>query len=113
MIKPLWRYPHNCKFPADQNSTSPKVQGLISRVRLLKMFPLFEVLFITTKRVCLQNIELKYCPYSEKPGIVFLLCRMYRPFRAEVVWNTAHIFPHQTRKENIFPEEPVHCKALS
>ena len=24
------------------------------------MFPLFEVLFILTKRVCLQNIELKY-----------------------------------------------------
>ena len=44
----------------DQNSTSPKVQGLISRVRLLKMFSLYEVLFIATKRVCLQNIELKY-----------------------------------------------------
>ena len=47
-------------FSADQNRTSPKVQGTISRVRLLKMFPLFEVLFIATKRVCLENIELKY-----------------------------------------------------
>ena len=47
-------------FSADQNGTSPKVQGLISRVRHLKMFPLFEILFIVTKRVCLQNIELKY-----------------------------------------------------
>ena len=50
----------NVNFSADQNSISPKVQGLISRVRLLKIFPLFEVLFIATKRVCLQNIELKY-----------------------------------------------------
>ena len=50
----------NANFFADQNSTSPKVQGLISRVRLPKMFPLFEVLFMATKRVCLQNIELKY-----------------------------------------------------
>ena len=50
----------NVNFSADQNSTSPKVQGLISRVRLLKMFPLFEVLFVATYRVCVQNIELKY-----------------------------------------------------
>ena len=50
----------NVNFSADQNSTSLKVQGLISRVRLLKMFPFFEVLFVATKRVCLQNIELKY-----------------------------------------------------
>ena len=50
----------NVNFSADQNSTFPKVQGLISRVRLLKMFPLFEDLSIATKRVCLQNIELKY-----------------------------------------------------
>ena len=57
MIEPLWR---NVNFLADQNSTSPKVQGLISRVLILKMFPLFEVSFIDTKRVCLQNIELKY-----------------------------------------------------
>ena len=38
----------------------PKYKVKLSRVRLLKMFPLFEVLFIATKRVCLQNIELKY-----------------------------------------------------
>ena len=78
MIKPLWRYPQKCKFSADQNSISPKVQGLISRVRLLKMFPLFEVLFIATKRVCLQNIELKYQKLSlfwKLPGIVFPLCQ--------------------------------------
>ena len=61
MIKSLWRYPdRNVNFSADQNSTSPKVQGLISLVRLLKMFQLFKVLFIATKIICLQNIELKY-----------------------------------------------------
>ena len=70
-VKLLGDIYENDVFSADQNVTTPKVQGLISLIYIHRILVAFDILLFEHKRACIQNIELNdlhfcihcMCPY--------------------------------------------------